>query len=399
MPTSGTYTWGSSIRTNELAIEIAERCGIRAAEITPDHMLSMKRSMNLWLQHAGNRGVNLWTRQLLTQNLSQGVAAYSIPAYVVDILPNGTFVRQYMMQGATNVTPNFATTSSSTLVTATQANHGYVANGFINIIVPVAVGGVILLGLYQVLSVPSNNTYTFNAASAATASTSGGAVPAFATTSNSTTVTVTLASHGYLAGQSFVVQVATAVGGITLLGTYTIVTVPDVNTFTITATQTAGSSSIASENGGQTPIAGQSTNTQTAYTDRIMAPISRDEYAAQPNKAQQGFVTTYWFNRLINPEIRLWPVPDQNGPYVLYMNVDTQIQDVSAQGAETIELPSRFLEAFCSGVAGTFGVKWAPDRAEKLLAYAQQMWDEAAREDSERVSTYLTPQLAGYYRP
>ena len=50
-------------------------------------------------------------------------------------------------------------------------------------------------------------------------------------------------------------------------------------------------------------------------TDRIILPISRTEYASYPNKQQQGFPTTYWFDRLMSPAsnnqtINLWPVPD-----------------------------------------------------------------------------------------
>jgi hypothetical protein len=397
MATSGTYTAGL-IRANELAVDCFERCSIRAAEIVPDHMMSMKRSMNFVMQSWSNRGINLWTRQLLTFDLSEGVATYSVPTQVVDVLPNGSFLRQYILQGPTDVVPDFATTALSTTITATQTDHGYVANGWINIIVPVAVGGLVLLGLYQVISVPDSDTYTFAAASAATGTASGGAVPSFHTTAASTTVTVTLAAHGYLAGQSFVVQTATNVGGVTLTGTYAINTVPTADTFTITSLQTAGSTDTQSENGGDTQIAGQSTSTETSYIDRIMSPISRDEYAAQPNKQQQGFPTTYWYNRLINSEITLWQVPDQNGPYVLYLNCSTQIEDIAPTGTQTVQIPARFLEAFCSGVAANFALKWAQDKAPAMLAYAQQMWQEAADEDREKVSTYMIPQLGGYYR-
>lgn len=231
MSTSGTYAFNP--RASELAIEIFERVGIRAAEATVDQMISMARSMNLTLQSWSNRGINLFTRELISQALTQGTATYDVPARVIDVLPNGTFIR-------------------------------------------------------------------------------------------------------------------TTTGG---------------------------------------------TN-----TDRIMAPISRDDYAAQPNKDQQGFPTVWWFNRLINPEITVWEVPDQNGPYVMMMNCDTQIQDVSPTGTQTVAIPPRFFEAFVSGVAGNFAIKWAVDKAPALIQYGKDMWAEAAREDSERVTTMIIPQLASYYR-
>ena len=43
-------------------------------------------------------------------------------------------------------------------------------------------------------------------------------------------------------------------------------------------------------------------------TDRLILPISRTEYASYPNKAQQGFPTTYWFDRLLSPTVYLWPI-------------------------------------------------------------------------------------------
>ena len=44
--------------------------------------------------------------------------------------------------------------------------------------------------------------------------------------------------------------------------------------------------------------------------DRIILPVSRTEYASYPNKEQQGFPTTFWFDRLLSPNVTIWPVPD-----------------------------------------------------------------------------------------
>jgi len=53
--------------------------------------------------------------------------------------------------------------------------------------------------------------------------------------------------------------------------------------------------------------------------DRIILPVSRTEYASYPNKAQQGFTTTFWFDRLISPTVTLWPVPDgSSAQYLKY---------------------------------------------------------------------------------
>ena len=396
MTSSGTFSYLPTL--TEVSLEVFDRLGIRPASLTQDHWISMKRSMNLVFSSWANRGVNLWLIDTQTVNLAQGTATYSVPASTVNV--EEAYLRTWQMGQPTDVTPDFATTASSATITATQANHGYVAGGFINIGVPVSIGGLILSGFYQVDSVPDANTYTFTAASNATATTSGGAVPVFTTTALSTTVNVDLAAHGYLAGQTFVVGVATTVGGITLTGSYTIATIVDANNFTITAVQTAGATASAGENGGQTQIAGQSTSTangQPAYFDITLVPFSRVDYSNVPNKLAQGRPSQYYYDRLINPTMTLWYVPDNNGPYQLIYNRTTQPQDANPQGLETPFLPYRALETFHADISAHMAIKWRPDIAKDLYAYAAERWAEFAATDSERVTFHMVPQLGSYY--
>src|SRR5262245_7570971 len=56
-------------------------------------------------------------------------------------------------------------------------------------------------------------------------------------------------------------------------------------------------------------------------TDKMLYSISRTEYASIANKAVQGPPNQFWFNRQISPEITLYPVPDGNGPYTLYLYI------------------------------------------------------------------------------
>ena len=57
MTTSGTTTFAPS--GADLVLEAFERLQIRAAEITADHMVSARRSMNLVQVRWANRGTNL----------------------------------------------------------------------------------------------------------------------------------------------------------------------------------------------------------------------------------------------------------------------------------------------------------------------------------------------------
>lgn len=152
----------------------------------------------------------------------------------------------------TDPTPDFTTTSGSATVTIVDANVSDVTNyDSILFKTPVAVGGLILQGLYNIVASISTHSYTITAASNATSSVSnGGAVPSFATTSGSAIVTVTLTAHGLTTADQYTFLVSTTVGGIPIFGTYPILSVPTANTFTISANSTATSTTSGSMNGG-----------------------------------------------------------------------------------------------------------------------------------------------------
>jgi hypothetical protein len=112
----------------------------------------------------------------------------------------------------------------------------------------------VLSGIYPITLGLSSTSYTITAASNATATVNNaGAVPSFATTNASATVTVTLNNHGFSAGQTVTFLVSTTVGGVTIFGNYLVQTAT-TNTFTIAAAQIATSTTSGSENGGNVNI-------------------------------------------------------------------------------------------------------------------------------------------------
>lgn len=82
-------------------------------------------------------------------------------------------------------------------------------------------------------------------------------VPQFTTTSGSAIISVTFPGHGLLAGVGNTMNfpISTTVGGVTILGTYAVLSVSNVNVFTISATASASSSAVASMNSGNVEIA------------------------------------------------------------------------------------------------------------------------------------------------
>lgn len=133
--------------------------------------------------------------------------------------------------------------------------------------------------------------------------------------------------------------------------------------------------------------------------DRIILPISRTEYASYPNKEQQGFTTTYWFDRLISPTVTLWPVPDgTSAQYLKYYRV-RQIQDSALQGATQVEIPFLWLDAFAYGLAARLAVIWSPDKVQILKPMADEAYQIAAEQNVEQAQQYISPMISGYWRP
>ena len=156
-------------------------------------------------------------------------------------------------QTTVNVAVNFSTTSGSNAVvvvdTGRNTNDYYV----VDIQTQISVGGIVLFGQYKISNPSLNaNQYTIYAADLATATVAnGGAVPSFTTTTGVNSVSVTLNNHGYLAGDTFPVLIATSVGGVTIYGNYAVISVSNANVFVIAASTTATSGATVSMNGGQ----------------------------------------------------------------------------------------------------------------------------------------------------
>lgn len=150
-----------------------------------------------------------------------------------------------------NLTSPFSTTAGSSVVTIADGGFGPSLDSYIYIQNLTYVGGLLLQGLYQVASTGAGS-YTINAGSPATSTSSSSAVLHFSTTSGSSTVKITLGTYTFLNGQTVTVGVSTAVGGLTFLGNYAVAV--SGGNFDIVGGGNATSTTSGSENGGQTQI-------------------------------------------------------------------------------------------------------------------------------------------------
>lgn len=393
MTSSGTFNF--QLSNTDVVLEAFDRCEVRPAAITAEHMISAKRSVNLELQTWANLGVNLWCVELITMTLQQGVLTYTLPQEVVSLLD--VYIRQFVINETFNVTPNFSTALGSTNINIVVSNHGLVAGNWINIVTPIAIANLLLSGFYQVTTSINSNTFSIASPVAATSTvSSGGAVPLFTATAGQSAIQVTLNNHGQSVNSTFVVGASSSVGGITLFGGYIVTGVIDANNFAIATLQQVRFNDTKSENSGFAQMGAQTSTSDPI--DNIMSPLGRTDYAMIPDKYVQGKPTTYWMNRQIIPQVSVWQVPDQNGPYQLSMWAMRRVQDANLGMGETPEIPYRFIDAFCARLARRLAVKYAKPLLTVLEADASRAWTEAGIEDRERADIMILPDLSGYYQ-
>jgi len=82
MATSGTTSF--DLQIDDIIEEAYERCGLRTN--SGNDLRSARRSLNLLFSEWGNRGIHLWKVQLNEQQLTAGVATYTVATNVNDVL-------------------------------------------------------------------------------------------------------------------------------------------------------------------------------------------------------------------------------------------------------------------------------------------------------------------------
>ena len=141
-----------------------------------------------------------------------------------------------------DLTLGFSTTAGSPVVTITDTINQDISDfDSVYIQVQVAVGGLILFGNYRTFAV-SNTTYNIiatdllGAPQAATSTSVLPVLPNLSVTSGSAIVTITLANHGYVVGDTFPILASTVVGGATFYGNYIVQEVITSSQFTVIST-------------------------------------------------------------------------------------------------------------------------------------------------------------------
>ena len=122
--------------------------------------------------------------------------------------------------------------------------------------------------------------------------------------------------------------------------------------------------------------------------------ISRDTYLAIPNKATTGRPTQFFLDRQINPNLKIWPLPE-NSTDVLYFDALTRMDDAD-NFTNTLEIPFRFYPCLAAGLAYYIAIKRAPSRIQMLKAVYEEEFERAISEDRDRASVRISPALGDY---
>jgi hypothetical protein len=144
-------------------------------------------------------------------------------------------------------------------------------------------------------------------------------------------------------------------------------------------------------------------------TDLNITRISVSTYSTIPNKLTQGRPIQVWVNRQSgqkvgseiatakNPQINVWPAPDQGTAqtpyYVFYYWRLKRIYD-AGDGTNVVDIPFRFLNAMVAGLAYMIAVKKPevdPNRVLGLKAMYEEAWQLAADEDREKAPIRFVP--------
>ena len=130
-------------------------------------------------------------------------------------------------------------------------------------------------------------------------------------------------------------------------------------------------------------------------TDYSLERVSRDSFLSIPNKTTQARPSQFFLDRQVTPELRVWPVPDNNTDVIVY-DALTRMDDADAQ-TNTLDMPFRFYPCLAAGLAYYIAMKRVPQRVQLLKAVYEEEFERAMVEDRDRASFNVVPQYQ-YFR-
>ena len=129
----------------------------------------------------------------------------------------------------------------------------------------------------------------------------------------------------------------------------------------------------------------------TANTQDVsLTKVDRSDYAALPNKLNQGQPSQYYVDRQTTPQIYLYQAPNAATYTYLKFYVVKRIEDAGAY-TNNPDAVFRFLPCMIAGLAYYMSFQYAADRVPLLKQTYEDEMLRALDEDGQRTSLYVSP--------
>ena len=123
--------------------------------------------------------------------------------------------------------------------------------------------------------------------------------------------------------------------------------------------------------------------------DSVVQRIGISDYNELPNKTQSGKPSSWMLDRQYTPVVYLWPTPENSTDQIVYWQMK-QIEDITLANQDA-DIPYRWTEALCSGLAAKLAVKKNPELLAMLTPLADKAFENASTDERERASLRINP--------
>jgi hypothetical protein len=134
---------------------------------------------------------------------------------------------------------------------------------------------------------------------------------------------------------------------------------------------------------------------QGTNTDIPLSRMSRAAYSHLATKTTTGKPNQFFVDKQLSPTVTVWPQPDKNNTYTLFVNVLTRMDDAGG-GANSLQMPFRFYPCLTAGLSYYLALKKAPDKVQMLKQLYEEEFTRALSQDEERASFRISPDLRSY---
>jgi hypothetical protein len=133
--------------------------------------------------------------------------------------------------------------------------------------------------------------------------------------------------------------------------------------------------------------------TLTLVKDQTTVSIA--DYNQLPNKTSSGKPSQYMLDKQYTPLIYIWQIPDVTTYSLNYWSVN-QLDDITASNQDA-DVPYRWSDCICAGLASKLALKNAPDRFQVLNEIYERAFTFAAASDNDGVSLRVQPTALNLY--